>query len=64
MLFKNCKFSYHINNTFITNNIEAVRTIKFKPGLSLKPGLKPENWFKSNAHQKLKPGLSPNSSLN
>jgi hypothetical protein len=23
-----------------------------KPGLSLKPGLKPENWFKSYAHQK------------
>jgi hypothetical protein len=28
-------------------NTQPICTKSFKPGLSLKPGLKPENWFKS-----------------
>jgi hypothetical protein len=37
------------------NNYETLRPVcteSFRPGLSLKPGLKPENSFKSNAYQK------------
>jgi hypothetical protein len=34
-------------------NVRSIRTNSFKTGLSLKPGLKLENWFKSYAHQKI-----------
>jgi hypothetical protein len=49
---------FHFNEYFFTRIIEYIHdfmpicTESFRPGLSLKPGLNPENGFKSYAHQK------------
>ncbi len=37
---------------YCKRTLRPVCTESFRPGLSLKLGLKPQNGFKSNAHQK------------
>ncbi len=41
-----------MNKFLKTRSLRPVCTESFRPGLSLKPGLKPENGIKSYAYQK------------